>query len=233
MSNLQTSIISGLSFLTSLQSDHPGWYWEVADPNHGDHKIWPQSQHLLYLTFKRLGKLAAASQIYYANDFKAPAEDRNIPTCSRFCVLDNDPSLFYLAGAENSVNFDEVALVGHYWALMGDTTKPLNLAQFLKTQWNPTLGVLGMDAGDKQANLFRVYKTALAGTLFARVGGSAMADCQSTATKLQSLQDPCGGWVTDLDTSGKPNGVCNIETTCLALICLDCAAKGRFSSVIS
>jgi len=118
LSNLQTNITAGLNFLSSLQSDHQGWYWEVSDPNHTDHKIWPQSQNLLYITFKRLGKLDAANQIYYANDFKVAAEDRNIPACSRFSVLDNDPSLFYLAGSETSGNFDEVALIGHYWSLV-------------------------------------------------------------------------------------------------------------------
>ena len=233
MLNLQNSITSGLNFLASLESDHQGWYWEVSDSNHTDHKIWPQSQYLLYVTFKRLAKLDAASQIYYANDFKVAAEDRNIPACSRFSVLDNDPSSFYLAGTDTSSNFDEIALIGHYWSLVGNTAKAVNLAQSLKSQWNQKLDVLGMDPGDQAANLFRVYKTALAGTLFGRVGGAAIAGCQSTAAKLQSLQDPGGGWITDLDPLGKPNGVCNIETTCLALICLDCAAKGRFSPVIS
>jgi len=233
LSTLQNSVTSGLNFLSSLLSDHSGWYWEVSDPNHGDHKIWPQSQHLLYLTFKRFGKLDVASQVYYANDFKVAAEDRNITACSRFCVLDNDPSLFYLAGSETSNNFDEVALIGHYWSLVGNSATAVNLANYLKSQWNQKFGVLGMDQGDQAANLFRVYKTALAGTLYARVGGPLISDCRSTAAKLQSLQDPSGGWVTDLDTSGKPNGVPNIETTCLALICLDCAAKGRFTPIVS
>jgi hypothetical protein len=210
-----------------LKSTHPGWYWEVLDPNHGDHRIWPQSQYLLYLAFKRFGRYDLAYEIYLANDFKVCAVDRVIYASSRFCVLDNDVPPFYLANQTAlPSNYDEVALLGHYRFLTGASVKSIEYAGFLKSKLDPKLGIIGMDEGDRRRNLFRLYKTALAGTLFGRVGW--IQDCQSIARKLESLQASDGGWVTDLDSSGKLNGVSNIETTCLALLCLDCASKGRF-----
>jgi len=130
-----------------------------------------------------------------------------------------------------SNNYDEIALIGHYRSLIGDNTKAADLAKFLYSKWNRDLGVLGMDQGDSKARLFRVYKTALAGTLFAR---ARMTDaCASATNKLEALQELEGGWKTDLDSTGQKNGTANVETTCLALICLDCTERGRFSPIIT
>ena len=221
-----------MNFLASLESSKPGWYYEIPSQYSGDseYKVYPQSQYLLYLTFKRLNRLDLARQICQANLFGVPAVDRVGYSNDRFCVLDNDAPPFYLAGqTQLPIAYDEIALVGHYRALTGDMIGAQQCATILKGNWDPGLGVLGMDPGDKTANngsgLFRVYKTALAGTLYARVGSKT--DCINTATKLQLMQDlQTKGWITDLDANGKPNGMPNIETTCLCLICLHCAQLG-------
>lgn len=142
---------SGLNFLQGLESDHPGKYWEVYELGHGDHRIWPQTQYLLYVTFKRLGRFELARRIRDANDFKTLTIDRRgLVSDARFCVLDNDAPPFYLAEwATLPGNFDEVALLGHYWALAGNINRAKELANFLKSKWNQQLGVLGMDEGDK------------------------------------------------------------------------------------
>jgi hypothetical protein len=227
--SIQSRIGDGVRFIHQLESDHPGKYWEVNDPQHGDHKIWPQTQYLIHLTLKRLGSVELARRIRAANDFSAPAIDRDISSNARYCVLDNDVTQFYLAGQETSDYFDEVALLGHYWSLKGQASKAQNLANDLLQNWNTELDLLGMDKDDAQQTppLFRVYKTALAGTLFARVG--MMNKCQSTAERLESFPNSyAGGWVTDIKLDGTLDGVANAETTCLALICLDCAARGSF-----
>ena len=222
----QSRIGQGVRFLHQLASDHPGKYWEVLDPQHGDHRIWPQSQYLIHLTLKRLWSSELARRVKAANDFNAPAVDRDISSNARYCVLDNDIAPFYLAKQQNSDYFDEVALIGHYWALAGAMLRAKVLAGSLLQNWNRSLGVLGMDKDDVQYNLYRIYKTALAGTLFARVG--MLDNCASTAAKLEQLQGSDGGWVTDMRPDGSLDGVANVETTCLALICLDCSAKGGF-----
>jgi hypothetical protein len=140
--------------------------------------------------------------------------------------LDNNAPPFYLAAWQTSSNFDELALIGHWWVLAGDTDKAKQFAALLWNNWNTPLNVLGMDAADKGKNLFSLYKTALAGTLFARV--QMAQQLQNTAVKPTQLQEPSGGWITDLTPKGQKQGVPNIETTCLALICLDCVAKGSF-----
>jgi len=196
--------------------------------NHGDHRIWPQTQYLLYLTFKRFALADLERRINDANDFTVPTIDRaGLKSNQRYCVLDNVTCGFYLAN-QTSNNFDEVALIGHYASLTSNSTLLSSQTALLTSNWNKTLGVLGMDAGDQAAKLFRVYKTALAGTLFARAG---MTDeCEAAATTLANLQEPTGGWITDLTVAGakNPGSVANIETTALSLICLDCARKGLF-----
>ena len=57
LSEVQQSIQRGVDFLTGLESSHLGWFWEVSELGHGDRRIWPQSQYLLYIAFKRLAKL--------------------------------------------------------------------------------------------------------------------------------------------------------------------------------
>lgn len=83
-----------------------------------------------------------------------------------------------------------------------------------------------MDKGDKECSLLRIFKTALAGILFAEVGMSQ--ECQLAAETLQRLQEENGGWITDLKPDGTKDGVANAETTCLALMCLDSALRQKF-----
>lgn len=224
----QDRIESGLSFLKRLESDHPGKYWEVVDPGHGDHKIWPQTQYLLYVTFKMFNEFTLAQRIHDANDFTAPTIDRpGLLSNARFCVLDNDAQPFYLAKSQTSDYFDEMALIGHCQALVGQAQSAKALATHLYEHWTTVNGlrVLGMDKADTQDKLFRIYKTALAGTLFARV--QMLQESKDAATTLQLLQETAGGWRTDLDMSGQKSGIANAETTCLALICLGWEQKGQ------
>ena len=211
-----------------LESDHPGRYWEVYEVNHGDHKIWPQTQYLLYVTFKRFGLSDLARRVQDANDFTAPTIDRaGLRSNQRYCVLDNVTQGFYLSN-QTSSNYDEIALIGHYAALTSNTELMNTQANVLQSNWNKTIGVVGMDAGDAAAKLYRVYKTALAGTLFARA--NMTNQCEAAAATLSNLQEPTGGWITDLTIAGakNPGSVANAETTALSAICLDCARKGSF-----
>ncbi len=53
-------------------------------------------------------------------------------------------------------------------------------------------------------------------------------ELMDAAATLERLQETTGGRITDLDSTGQKDGVENAETTCLALICLDCKQKGQF-----
>jgi hypothetical protein len=231
--SFQSNIDSGKRFLKNLVSkDNQGWYWEISKEGDAEHKIYPQSQYLLYITFKRLNEYDLAHVIEGANLFQVPAVDREIYANARFCVLDNDGPPFYLAGKKLSdvqSHYDEVALLGHYLAIRGDTGGAQSCATFLQNKWDSKSRLLGMDDADAKAKngqgLFRIYKTALAGTLFARVGQSTPPNCTALANRLaeRGFQDSSGGWITDRTRDDKPDGLPNLETTCLALICLDCA----------
>ena len=43
--------------------------------------------------------------------------------------------------------------------------------------------------------------------------------------RLLALQGKDGGWITDYDEQGKPVGLANVETTCLAILGLEAAAR--------
>jgi len=107
-----------------------------------------------------------ARRVQDANDFTAPTIDRaGLRSNQRYCVLDNVTQGFYLSN-QTSSNYDEIALIGHYAALTSNTELMNTQANVLQSNWNKTIGVVGMDAGDAAAKLYRVYKTALAGILF-------------------------------------------------------------------
>ena len=43
--------------------------------------------------------------------------------------------------------------------------------------------------------------------------------------RLLSLQADSGGWITDYDATGKPIGLANVETTCMAILAIEAAAR--------
>jgi hypothetical protein len=71
---------------------------------------------------------------------------------------------------------------------------------------------------------YATYKLAL--SLMAAAKLKVNVDVQSAIIeRLLSLQAKEGGWITDYDENGKPVGVANVETTCLAILGLEAVAK--------
>ena len=72
--------------------------------------------------------------------------------------------------------------------------------------------------------LYATYKLALA-LLAARAVEAAFPAGPAVRDRLLAMQAADGGWVTDYDRSRKPAGVANVETTSLAVLALDAAAR--------
>lgn len=77
-----------------------------------------------------------------------------------------------------------------------------------------------LDAAARHDHRYSTYKLGLALVAGRRFSppGSLPAGLMA---RLLSLQDECGGWVTDYDAAGKKIGVANVETTCLAILGLE------------
>jgi hypothetical protein len=77
-----------------------------------------------------------------------------------------------------------------------------------------------LDAAARHDHRYSTYKLGLA-----LVAGRRLSPpCSPPAglrARLLSLQDECGGWVTDYDAAGRKIGVANVETTCLAILGLE------------
>jgi hypothetical protein len=73
---------------------------------------------------------------------------------------------------------------------------------------------------------YATYKLALSLIAAAQMGvkvGSRPAIIE----RLLALQAKAGGWITDFDEKGKPIGLANVETTCLAILGLDAVARTK------
>ena len=85
----------------------------------------------------------------------------------------------------------------------------------------------GMGFRDRAAandDRYATYKLGLSLIATARLGGKPKSRA-AIVDRLLALQADTGGWITDYDKSGKPVGLANVETTCLAILGLEAAAK--------
>lgn len=71
---------------------------------------------------------------------------------------------------------------------------------------------------------YSTYKLALAVISACRLGCDAELP-QVLIDRLTSLQADSGGWITNYESNGTPQGFANVETSCLAIIALESQAK--------
>ena len=226
---LDSDIRLALSFIDKLKTDSKGSaFWEVLDSGHGDHRVWPQSQFLLYLLSYKVGLhdssyLAQAAKIVCNNDLTVCAVDRWGKAGDRFCVLLGDPDDFYLkderVGTTKTCS-DENSLLLLYRLLTNQLSDADNLFGNLENMWDYSVNLLGRDQAD--CGKYAIYKTALFGIAAKAIGNSKWVQIvQSRLRELQTRTGPCaGGWKTHLLPDKTFDGVENVETTALSVIAL-------------
>jgi len=130
---------NALQFIDSLREDDTrSSYREIAEKDDPEYQIYKQSQYLLSVMFKLLGRDDLFKKIRTKHSPFDPDNDltrEGHKAGDRFCVLDElDEELppFYLAGYEDAENNDEKALLAIYW-LKRETSK---------TQWETLLDKL-------------------------------------------------------------------------------------------
>ncbi|HEX2747829.1 MAG TPA: hypothetical protein VHM91_07515 [Verrucomicrobiales bacterium] len=69
----------------------------------------------------------------------------------------------------------------------------------------------------KKQGQYATYKLGLA-LHAARLLEAASPELDAVRKRLLTLQHSSGGWITDYKSDGKPKGLANVETTCLAII---------------
>ena len=72
--------------------------------------------------------------------------------------------------------------------------------------------------------IYATYKLAL-GVISARRLSPPVERSPALLERLLSLQTDSGGWITDYDATGKPIGLANVETTCMAILAIEAAAR--------
>jgi hypothetical protein len=85
----------------------------------------------------------------------------------------------------------------------------------------------GMGYRDRAAandDRYATYKLALSLIAAAKLGVKPKSHV-AIIDRLLALQTDTGGWITDYGKTGKPLGLANVETTCLAILGLEAAAK--------
>jgi hypothetical protein len=80
------------------------------------------------------------------------------------------------------------------------------------------------DRAAKNDHQYSTYKLALSLIAAARLGVTPKPQT-TIIERLLALQGKDGGWITDYDKTGKPVGVANVETTCLAILGLEAVAE--------
>ena len=80
------------------------------------------------------------------------------------------------------------------------------------------------DRAAETSNIYATYKLALA-VLAAQKLNERPAALRAILDQLLAQQAKDGGWITDYDKDGKPVGVGNVETTSLAILAVEVAAK--------
>ncbi|MEM2962031.1 MAG: hypothetical protein QXY01_03335 [Candidatus Bathyarchaeia archaeon] len=212
-----------LSFIDTLRVDDTrSEYYEVAEQGHSEHRVYNQSQYLLSILFKKVGRNDLAQKIRMKHPPDEP--DNDLPrrkghrSNDRWCILEGDIKPFYLANRINSSYNDEKALIALYWLERNRRQAAERLWNDLYSRYDPVRGVLQMDKADAERNLYPVYKIALFGILAKRIQNmEVLANIQK---KLVAWQHRSGGWETDRKIDLTPDGVANLETTVLSTMAL-------------
>lgn len=87
------------------------------------------------------------------------------------------------------------------------------------------------DAATRAHGIYPTYKLALAILAAQRLGPKASKQIpDALVTQLKAMQvkqgNDAGGWITDYKRNGKPIGKANVETSCLAIMALECLGDG-------
>src|SRR4030042_508239 len=116
-----SSIQRALRFIDSLRVDDARTeYFEVAEKDHSEYRVYNQSQYLLTVMFKQIGRNDLAQAIIRKHP---PSEKDNDPrrrrhkANNRFCILEGDIKNFYLEKRRSSRYNDEMALIALGWLL--------------------------------------------------------------------------------------------------------------------
>ncbi|MEM2107202.1 MAG: hypothetical protein QXV46_05265 [Candidatus Bathyarchaeia archaeon] len=220
--DLTPAIERALLFIDSLRVDNAGSeYFEVAEQNHSEHRVYNQSQYLLSVMFKKLGRHDRAEAIRSKHPLGEPDNDprrRRHKANDRFCILEGDVKNFYLANQTDSNYNDEIALLSLYWLEKGRKDYSDKLWRKIYSRYDFSRGVLKMDKADYKRKLYPVYKVALFGILAKRMDDKTTLE--NVQRNLLRWQDESGGWVTDRRKDLEPDGVANIETTALSIMAL-------------
>lgn len=230
-------IQEALQFIDGLrEDDNRVSYFEVTEVTHSEHEIFPQTQYLLYITFNHLGLTQQAARIAGAHDFSKPDTvdlTRNgRPANDTYCVLEKKLEPFRLAGKMESDYNDEMALLSIYWLerklpIIGNRLYRKNADRIwnkLLSRYDRIKGVLEMDPAEKEIKptkpqpLHAVFKLALFGILARKMAD--LGTLHSVQSTLRQWQHVKGGWETDRTMELNPNGVANLETTCLSILAL-------------
>jgi len=220
--SFDSSIHRALSFIDSLRVDDTRTeYFEVVEQNHSEYRVYNQSQYLLTVMFKQIGRndlVQAIIRKHPPNEKDNDLRRRRHKANNRFCVLEGDIKNFYLAKRRSSRYNDEMAPIALGWLLKDHPRSAQNLWRKIYSRYDPSKGVLKMDKADLERNLYPVYKVALLGILAKKLGKTnTIANVQS---QLRSWQHQLGGWETDRKVDLRPDGVANIETTALTILAL-------------
>ena len=222
ISDVNSVIERALLFFDTLRVDDTrSEYFEVAEQNHTERRVYNQSQYLLSVMFKKLGKEDHAQTIRNRHPLGELDNDprrKRHKANDRFCVLEGDVKTFYLSNQTNSNYNDELALLSLYWLEKGDMDYSKKLWKKIYARYDFSRGVLKMDKADSKRNLYPVYKVALLGIIAKRMNNTDTV--ANVGEGLMKWQDQTGGWVTDRTPDLGPDGVANIETTALAIMAL-------------
>jgi len=224
-------------FIDSLRVDDGRTsYWEVAEKDHNEHKVFPQTQYMLHIIFNYLGMSQEAARIAAAHDFNEPdtidSSRNGRPANDTYCVLEGNLKPFRFAGQKDSDYNDLMALLSLYWlekrhAILGNWPYRKDAEAIwrkLLSRYDQSKRVLEMDPAEKEIKpskpfpLHAVFKLALFAISARRKSDADTLD--SIRIRLKEWQDVSGGWITDRTIDFQPNGVANLETTCLCIFAL-------------
>jgi len=229
----QPQIDKALIFVNSLGENNGESYYEVAEVKDLEYRIYKQSQYLLSILFKTLGRDDLFRRIrkkHRPNDFDNDKNRKWRRANDRYCVLEGDTIHFNTSGVE-AESSDGIALLALHCLNMKSLSKKVEEQYRLKAKelWNklllrydPSRGVLAMDRTDKKNNLYSVYKVAFLGILAKKMSdGAILSRVRQDLIKWQQESNRNGGWITDL----KPDsleliGLANVETTALCVLAL-------------
>ncbi len=216
-------IRKALTFIDSLRVDsNRNEYYEVKDRSHSEHRVYNQSQYLLTILFKKIGRNNLVEAIRSKHSPDEPDNDlprrKGRKANDRWCVLEGDIESFWLAGERSSQYNDRIALLILYWFAKQDRNTAETLYQNLSSKYDSAKGVLQMDEADLEKNLYPVYKVALLGIVANKMGDTELV--KIVQKHLKRRQQKLGGWRTDRAANLKPRGVANLETTILSTLAL-------------